>query len=151
MDTPMGILDIHGTKSTKNQTPLSCFASLFYNKAVFQIRVMATWSKKYHAGFWKIAWLQNNEAKKVGGVWFIMILAPCISSIFRELSFFTGRGVVCLWSLVTNFFWSPLCKRKKRNWSRKSWSEWVPSSEFFGQAYIAALRSSRPLDTFFLL
>ncbi len=25
------ILDIHGAKYTKNQTPLTCFASLFYN------------------------------------------------------------------------------------------------------------------------
>ncbi len=30
------ILDIHGTKITKNQTPLTRFAQLFYNQTVYQ-------------------------------------------------------------------------------------------------------------------
>ncbi len=29
----------------------------------------------------------------------------------RELSYFTGRGRVCLWRSVANFFWSPLPQR----------------------------------------
>ncbi len=28
-------------------------------------------------------------------------------SAFRKLTFFTGRGDVCLWSRVVNFFWPP--------------------------------------------
>ncbi len=33
---PLRILDIHGAKITKNQTPLTRFASLFYNHTFYQ-------------------------------------------------------------------------------------------------------------------
>ena len=33
----------------------------------------------------------------------------CHGELLRELSFFTGRGAVCLWLPVIIFFWSPWC------------------------------------------
>ncbi len=79
------ILHIHGAKTQKNQTPLSHFASLFYDHMQRQNNTKL-WSKTWQRGL------------------IFSVLAPCICSILKaskqSLSF-----IVCVTSNMYTFHW----------------------------------------------
>ncbi len=44
-----------------------------------------TWSKSCPSDFWKMVSQQTYWAKRARGVWFLVVLAPCIAGILKEV------------------------------------------------------------------
>ncbi len=91
---------------TKNLDPMFAFLNCTVHPSNFMS--FYGWIMATFLGLYYEPWNQFITLSR-------LVASAAVTALYqiRELSFFIGRGAVCLWWPVANFFWSPLCIRKK--------------------------------------